>query len=74
MYWADALANQDADSELKEQFTPVAKELKDNEEKIVEELMAVECNPADIGGYYHPDDAKANAAMRPSQTFNSIID
>ncbi len=73
-YWAEALANQDEDSELKEKFAPIAEKLKENEEKIIEELMLVECKPSDIGGYYHPDDEKAEAAMRPSKTFNSIID
>ena len=73
MYWADALANQDEDEELKAKFAPIAQELKENQEKIIEELMAVECNPADIGGYYHPDDEKATKAMRPSETFNKII-
>ncbi len=73
-YWAEALANQNEDSELKEKFTPIAEKLKENEEKIIEELMLVECKPSDIGGYYHPNDEKAEAAMRPSKTFNSIID
>ena len=67
-YWAEALV------EFDNEFATVAKALKDNEEKILEELLAVECKPADIGGYYRPDDKKAEAAMRPSQTFNSIID
>ena len=72
-YWADALAN-GSNAELAEKFAPVAQALKENEEKILEELLAVEGNPADIGGYYHPDDAKAEAAMRPSATLNGIID
>ncbi len=67
-YWAEALGSSD------EKFAKVAKELKENEDKIIEELMAVECKPADIGGYYHPDDKKAEAAMRPSPTLNKIID
>ena len=67
-YWAEALV------EFDNEFATVAKALKDNEEKILEELLAVEGKPADIGGYYRPDDKKAEAAMRPSQTFNSIID
>jgi isocitrate dehydrogenase len=67
-YWAEALAD-----EMPE-FAEVAKKLEENEDKILEELLAVEGKPADIGGYYKPDDAKAEAAMRPSKTFNEIID
>jgi len=74
MYLADALAAQDENKELAETFAPVAKELKDFEDKIMEELMAVEGKPADIGGYYRPDDEKAAKAMRPSETLNKIID
>ena len=73
-YWADALANQDKVPALAQKFAPVAKALKENEAKILEELLAVEGKPADIGGYYHPDDSKAEAAMRPSATLNEIID
>ena len=73
-YWADALANQSDVPSLAEKFAPVAKALKENEEKIIEELLAMEGKAQDIGGYYHPDDAKAEAAMRPSATLNSIID
>jgi isocitrate dehydrogenase len=72
-YWADALAN-GANAELAEKFAPVAQALKDNEAKIIEELLAVEGKAQDIGGYFHPDDAKAEAAMRPSATLNAIID
>ncbi|MCF3650234.1 NADP-dependent isocitrate dehydrogenase [Synoicihabitans lomoniglobus] len=74
LYWAQELAAQDADAELKARFTPIAESLAANEAKIVEELLAVQGNPADIGAYYMPDDAKASAAMRPSATFNAIID
>jgi isocitrate dehydrogenase len=74
MYLAEALANQNENEELAKTFAPVAKELKDMEEQIMEELMAVEGKPADIGGYYRPDDEKAAAAMRPSKTLNKIID
>jgi len=74
MYLADALAAQDENKELAKTFAPIAKELKDFEEKIMEELMAVEGKPADIGGYYRPDDEKAAKAMRPSETLNKIID
>jgi isocitrate dehydrogenase len=72
-YWADALAHGD-DKELAAKFAPVAQALKDNEAKIMEELMSVEGKAQDIGGYYHPDEAKANTAMRPSKTLNAIID
>ncbi len=68
MYWADAL------KDSMPEFAEVAKALKENEEKILEELLAVEGKPADIGGYYHPDDEKAEKAMRPSETLNKIID
>ena len=74
LYWAQALAAQNDDAELKRIFTPVAAELSQNEDKIVAELLDVQGKPADIGGYYRPDDAKAAAAMRPSATFNRIID
>ncbi len=72
-YWADALAN-GSNAELAEKFAPIAKALKENEAKILEELLAVEGNPADIGGYFKPDDAKAEKAMRPSETLNKIVD
>jgi len=74
LYWAEALSTQTADPELAEKFAPVAAELKKNEEKIISELLAAEGSPKDIGGYYHPDDRKAEMAMRPSETFNKIID
>jgi isocitrate dehydrogenase len=73
LYWAEALAAQDKDAELKALFTPVAAQLAANEAKIVEELLAVQGKPVDIGGYYLPDDAKANAALRPSATLNAIL-
>ncbi len=72
-YWAEALAN-GSNAELADKFAPVAQALKENEEKILEELLAVEGKPADIGGYYHPNDALAEKAMRPSATLNAIID
>ena len=72
-YWAKALAEGD-NAELAAKFAPVAKALIENEEKIMAELLAVEGKPQDIGGYFHPNDAKAEAAMRPSATLNSIID
>jgi isocitrate dehydrogenase len=73
LYWAQALAGQDKDAELKEVFTPVAEKLSANEETIVSELLAVQGKPVDIGGYFQPNDAKASAALRPSETFNAIL-
>jgi isocitrate dehydrogenase len=72
-YWADALAN-GSDAELAAKFAPVAAALKENEAKIMEELLAVEGKPQDIGGYFHPNDELAEKAMRPSATLNAIID
>jgi isocitrate dehydrogenase len=73
LYWAQALAAQDADADLKRVFTPVAAALAAGEAKIAQELIAVQGRPADVGGYYQPDDAKASAAMRPSATLNAIL-
>ncbi len=73
LYWAQALAAQDQDAELKAIFTPIAEKLTANEQKIAAELIAVQGKPADIGGYYRPDDKLASIAMRPSQTFNQIL-
>jgi isocitrate dehydrogenase len=73
MYWAEALANQDIDKGLKTVFTPIAQELKSNENKIVEELNNCQGVIVDIGGYYKPDSEKTSAAMRPSGTFNNIL-
>ncbi|MFT5777142.1 MAG: isocitrate dehydrogenase [Crocinitomicaceae bacterium] len=73
MYWAQALAAQDVDPELKVQFTGLADELVANEETIVSELNSVQGVPMDIGGYYFPSAAKAEAAMRPSETFNKVL-
>ncbi|MGE9270624.1 MAG: NADP-dependent isocitrate dehydrogenase [Verrucomicrobiales bacterium] len=73
LYWAEALAAQDEDAELKTEFTPVAEALAANETKIVEELIAVQGKPVDLGGYYQPDDELAFEAMRPSTTLNAII-
>ena len=74
LYWAQALAAQDSDAELKERFTRVAADLGDNEAKINEELIGAQGSPVDLGGYYKPDADKASAAMRPSATLNAIID
>ena len=73
LYWAQALAAQDKDVELAAVFAPIAAELAANESKIVEELLAVQGKPVDIGGYYMPSDALASAALRPSPTFNTIL-
>jgi len=73
LYWAQALAAQTADAELQAQFKPIAEELTANEAKIVAELLAVQGKPVEVGGYYKPDTAKANAALRPSATFNAIL-
>ncbi len=73
-YWAEALSTQTVDKELAETFTPVADALAKNEEKILSEMLEAEGKAQDIGGYYHPDEARAEAAMRPSKTFNEIID
>jgi len=74
MYWAEALANQTEDEELKKRFFKLAKELKDNENQIISELTEAQGKPVDLGGYYKPDDIKATKAMRPSATFNAIMD
>ena len=73
-YWTNALANQTEDMDLANEFKEVAKELKENEDKIIKELLAIEGKPQDIGGYYKPGFDKTSAAMRPSKTLNSILD
>ena len=74
LYWAEALAAQTADKKIAERFAKIAKDLGDNVAKIDQELLAAQGKPQDVGGYYHPDDAKASKAMRPSATLNRIID
>lgn len=74
LYWAQALAEQSEDRELQQRFARIAKELADNEERIVAELNGAQGKPQDIGGYYYPDPEKTSRAMRPSPTFNRIID
>ncbi|MFL2916382.1 MAG: NADP-dependent isocitrate dehydrogenase [Nitrospinia bacterium] len=74
LYWAQELAKQNDDADLKAKFTPVAKELESNIDKIIGELDAAQGKPKDIGGYYNPDAAKVAVAMRPSATFNAILD
>ncbi len=73
LYWAQALVAQDKDADLKARFAPLAQQLADNEKAIVDELNAAQGAPVDIGGYYAPDEVKANAAMRPSPTLNAAI-
>lgn len=74
LYWAQALAAQDKDADLKARFADVAKQLEENEEKISAELIDAQGSPVDLGGYYMTDTEKASAVMRPSTTLNSIID
>src|SRR5213075_231837 len=73
LYWGQALAAQNSDAELKKLFTPLAEKLTASEKQIVQELLAVQGKPVDIGGYYQPDDKKATAALRPSKTLNEIL-
>ena len=73
LYWAQALAAQTADPELQKIFKPIADALTVTEKNIVSELLAVQGKPADVGGYYQPDDKKASEALRPSATFNRIL-
>lgn len=74
MYWAQALANQQEDTELKEQFTSVAVAMTKNEKLIVDELNAIQGEAVSIGGYYQPNDDLADRAMRPNSVFNNILD
>jgi isocitrate dehydrogenase len=74
MYWAQALAGQAKDKELQARFAGVSKRLEENEAKINQELLASQAKRMDIGGYYDPDPVKTSNAMRPSATFNAIID
>jgi isocitrate dehydrogenase len=74
LYWAESLAAQDSAPELKARFTRIARDLRENEAKIVAELNAAQGRPVDLGGYYRPDQEKASRALRPSQTFNAIVD
>jgi len=74
MYWAQELAAQTQDKQLQDHFTPLAKALADNEQKILEEFRAVQGKPVDIGGYFMPDRKKVTDVMRPSATFNALLD
>jgi isocitrate dehydrogenase len=73
LYWAQELARQGDDADLAAVFGPLAETLAAQEQQIVDELVAVQGSPVDIGGYYRPDDAKASAVMRPSATFNEAL-
>jgi isocitrate dehydrogenase len=74
LYWAEALAAQTEDRELQARFAKVARQLADNEAKILAELNAAQGSPVELGGYYRPDPARASKAMRPSPTLNAIVD
>ena len=74
LYWAQELAAQNDDQELKQLFAPVAQTLEAKIDEILQELSAAKGKPMELGGYYHPDPAKMQAAMRPSATFNAILD
>ena len=74
LFWTEALATQTDDAELAEVFGPIAKDLRDNADVIDKELLDAQGNAADLGGYYWPDEEKTSAVMRPSATFNKIID
>ncbi len=74
LYWAQALAAQTDDETLRERFGPVARELALNEDRIIAELNAAQGRPVDIGGYYHPDPDLTSQAMRPSPTFNAVLE
>jgi isocitrate dehydrogenase len=73
LYWAQELARQTDDADLARDFAGLARTLSEQEQKIVAELIAVQGKPTDIGGYYHPDPARAEAVMRPSKTFNEAL-
>ena len=74
LYWAEALAKQTKDPDLKVRFSGVAQQLAANEDKIIQELNDAQGQPVDIGGYYHPNDELAARVMRPSATLNAIVD
>ena len=73
LYWAEALANQNKDAELRSEFSIISEKMIQNEEKIVSELNEIQGKSVNIGGYYEPNDELANNAMRPNKTFNSIL-
>lgn len=73
LYWAEALAEQNIDTALKAEFTPIAKQLAENETIIITELNQIQGSPVNIGGYYEPNETLVTNAMRPSKTLNSIL-
>lgn len=73
LYWAQALANQDKDIELKSEFSEIARQMESNEKAIIEELNSIQGKPVDLGGYYQPSNSLADKAMRPNKTFNDIL-
>ena len=73
LYWAQELAKQTDDADLAAAFAEIAGDLAENEQAIVDELLAVQGSPVDVGGYYRPDDARATDVMRPSTTFNDVL-
>lgn len=73
-YWAQSLALQTEDNELKEHFAPIAQQLMDHESVILNELNEVQGNPVDVDGYYYPDSMKVSQAMRPSEKFNGLLE
>lgn len=73
LFWAEALAEQESDSELRDQFSPLARTLRAQEEEIVHELNTAQGSPIDLGGYFLPDEEKATASMRPSKLFNAAL-
>ena len=73
LYWASELATQEYDAELAARFAPLAEALAANEQAIVEELNGVQGSPVELGGYYRPDPARIDSAMRPSATFNAAL-
>ena len=73
LFWSEALAEQESDSELRDQFSPLARTLRTQEEEIVHELNTAQGSPIDLGGYFLPDEEKATASMRPSKLFNSAL-
>jgi isocitrate dehydrogenase len=74
LYWARALASQDDDADMKARFKKMADELGKKEDEINEELLAAQGQPAELDGYYMPDEEKASMVLRPSAVFNEIID
>ncbi len=74
LYWAQELALQEEDKDLKEHFSGIARKLAENESRILQELVDAQGSPVDIGGYYKPDEELTRKAMRPSHTLNSIIE